>query len=262
MAYSETNTKKKKSGPAGPQVTDGRLRVMEQQNFINTSKADTAKKNNIPQMSPEDVTSQAEALYKKWLASQSSGRGKGGGGGPNALDRYTRQLQSMLTSGSYAKPYGDLETKLNEMYGQAQPKINEAMTNLQTTLRGMQNPYENFQAQTTQVTPELSQLLQSQGVNANPLQEMAALTQAQNAGQSTAFGNLANTLKGLYGANQAGMVQDAATQQADLTNALEQSRLGFGAQIANQRMDSQNALIKQLLDAIAKGGRPNAGRMF
>lgn len=261
MAYSDANTKKKKSGAAAtPKVADGWAQPKIGQQAINVRDEKKAKQLGFKQLDQAAI----DAILAKVMnpPAAASPKGAGGGGGPNALDRYTRQLQSMLTSGSYAKPYGDLEAKLGELYGQAQPKINEAMTNLQTTLQSMQNPYENFQAQTTQVTPELSQLLQSQGVNANPLQEMAALTQAQNAGQSTAFGNLANTLKGLYGANQTGMVQDVATQQANLTNALEQSRLGFGAQIANQRMDKQNSLMQQLLAAIAKGGRPNAGRMF
>lgn len=258
MASNQTDFTKKK-GSAKPAVVDGRLRSLEQQNTRNVSKGETAKSEGYTQSTPEDVTAAADALYKKWMASQSAPKK---GSGPSALDRYTRQLQSMLTGGSYAQPYKDLETKLGELYGQARPQIDDAMTNLQTTLQGMQNPYSNFQAQTTQVTPELSQLLQSQGVPTNPLQEMAAATAAQNAGQSTAFGNLASTLGTIYGADQKGMAGDVATQRANLMNALEQSRLGFGAQIANQRMDQQSELMKQLLAAISKGGRPNAGRLF
>jgi hypothetical protein len=261
MASNQTDFTKKKK-PAKPAVVDGRLRTLQQQNATNVSKGGTAKNEGYTQSTPEDVAAAADAMYKKWMASQATSNKKSGSSGPSALDRYTRQLQSMLTGGSFAQPYKDLETKLGELYGQAQPQINDAMTNLQTTLQGMQNPYANFQAQTTQVTPELSQLLQSQGVPTNPLQEMAAATAAQNAGQSTAFGNLAGMLGTIYGANQQGMVGDVATQRANLTNALEQSRLGFGAQIGNQRMDQQSELMKQLLAAISKGGRPNAGRLF
>lgn len=258
MASNQTDFTKKK-GPARPTVVDGWAVSRGAQDKINTSKGGTAKNEGYTQESTDSSLAGAQAIWDKWMASQSAPKKKSG---PSALDRYTRQLQSVLTGGSFAKPYKDLETKLGELYGQAQPQINDAMTNLQTTLQGMQNPYANFQAQTTQVTPELSQLLQSQGVPTNPMQEMAAVTAAQNAGQSTAFGNLANTLGTIYGADQRGMVGDVATQRANLANALEQSRLGFGAQIANQRMDKQNELMQQLLAAIAKGGRPNAGRLF
>ena len=264
MASNQTDFTKKKTKTAAkpPTVVDGWAGPRTAQNAINVSKAKTAKNLGITQMTPEEAKAQAEALYKQFFPSQAAPKKGSGSSGPSALDRYTRQLQSMLTGGSYAQPYKDLETKLGELYGQARPQIDDAMTNLQTTLQGMQNPYSNFQAQTTQVTPELSQLLQSQGVSTNPLQEMAAATAAQNAGQSTAFGNLASTLGTIYGADQKSMAGDVATQRANLMNALEQSRLGFGAQIANQRMDQQSELMKQLLAAISKGGRPNAGRLF
>lgn len=254
MATSQTGSTRNKPKAT---VVDGWSVPKTAQKAINASKSSTAEEENIPQWTPEKIAAIiAEATKNIGKPAPKAG------GGPNALDRYTRQLQGMLTKGSYNKPFNNLESKLNELYGQAQPRISDAMTNLETTLKGMQNPYSGFQAQTTQVTPELSQLLQSQGVPTNPLQELAAVTAAQNAGQSTAFGNLASTLGNIYGANQQGMIQDVGAQRADLTNALEQSRLGFGSQIANQRMDQQSSLMKQLLDAIAKGGRPNAGRLF
>lgn len=211
---------------------------------------------------PKPFVTEDEEEFAYDDTSKTGKTGVAGGGGPRAIDMYTRQLQKLLTGGAYAKPYSDLEAKLGELYGQAQPRIDTAMTNLETTLKGMTNPYANFQAQTTQVTPQLSQLLASQGVSQTPLQELAAVTNAQNAGQSTAFGNLVGTLKSIQDASQQGMLQDVASQRTDFGNALEQARLGMGAQIAQQRMGQQESLMKLLLSALAKGGRPGAGRLF
>ena len=161
MASNQTDFTKKKTKTTvkPPTVVDGWAGPKTSQNAINVSKAKTAKNLGITQMTPEEAKAQAEALYKQFFPSQAAPKAATGASGPSALDRYTRQMQQMLTSGSYGKPYQDLESKLGELYGQAQPQINDAMTNLQTTLQGMQNPYANFQAQTTQVTPELSHIL-------------------------------------------------------------------------------------------------------
>lgn len=221
---------------------------------------------NIPnRFGPASNDTTADETFAYTDTSKTGKSGAGAGTvktGPTALDRYTQQLQAMLTGGSYAQPYTDLESKLNELYGQAQPKIDTAMTNLQNVLQGMANPYANFQAQTTQVTPQLSQLLASQGVSQTPLQELAAVTNAQNAGQSTAFGNLVGTLKSIQDATQQGALQDVATQRGDLASMLEQSRLGMGSQIARQKTDEQQSLMKMLMAALAKGGTPKKGRLF
>jgi hypothetical protein len=187
-----------------------------------------------------------------------------GAGGLSSLDRYTRAIQNMLTSGSYRKPQDDLLAKLTEMYGQAQPRINTAMDNLSSFLGAQTNPYAGLEAQRTEVSPDsmLSELLQSQGVNQTPLQQLAAVTQAQNTGQSTAFQNLIGSMQNMWQGNQAGQLADVNTQRADLQTQLENSRLGAGAQLNKDAAGQQQDLMKLLLEALSKGGRPNKGGLF
>lgn len=214
-----------------------------------------------------DTTAKAEksgydAAVKALSANAGMGTGAGGSAGPSALDRYTQQLQAMLTGGSYRQPYEQLQSQLQNMYGQAGGQVNTAMDNLGSFLQGQANPYAGVKAQETQVTPALSELLQSQGVSQNPLQQLAAVTQAQNAGQASAFNNLVGSLSGIYGANQAGQIGDVAQQRADLQNQLTSSNLAYGAQIQNQASDQQQKLMTMLLTALSKGGQPKKGKLF
>lgn len=208
-----------------------------------------------------EETGYNEAVKK--LQESITGAGAGAGaGGPSALDRYTQQLQGMLTGGTYRKPFEALQSQLQGMYTNAGTQVNTAMDDLNTFLKGQTNPYAGLQAQATQVTPALSELLQSQGVSTNPLQQLAAVTQAQNTGQANAFNNLMSTLSGVQAAGQAGQLADVAQQRADLQNQLAQSNLGYGAQIAEQGTDRQKELMTMLLTALSKGGNPKKGRLF
>jgi hypothetical protein len=150
------------------------------------------------------------------------------------------------------------------MYGQAQPQINTAMDNLTGFLQGQTNPYAGLEAQRTEVSPDsmLSELLQSQGVNQTPLQQLAAVTQAQNTGQSDAFQNLIGSMQNMWQGNQAGQLADVNTQRADLQTQLENSRLGAGAQLNKEAVGQQQDLMKMLLSALAKGGKPKKGRLL
>lgn len=202
-----------------------------------------------------------DAAAKALAAATAASKGTGSSG-PSALDRYTQQLQAMLTGGSYRQPYDQLQTQLQNIYGQAGGQITTAMDNLDTFLKGQTNPYANIQAQTTQVTPALNEMLQSQGVSTNPLQQLAAVTQAQNAGQATAFNNLIGTLSGIQSANQTGQLGDVAQQRADFQNQLTNSNLGYGAQLQQQASDKQQSLMTMLLTALSKGGNPKKGKLF
>ena len=168
----------------------------------------------------------------------------------------------MLTSGSYRQPQDDLLAKLKEMYGQAQPQVNTAMDNLSGFLQGQANPYAGLQAQTTQATPALSELLQSQGVNQTPLQQMAAVTQAQNTGQSTAYQNLIGSMGNMWKGNQAGQIQDVASQKADLQTQLQNSLLGAGTQLNTKAAGQQQDLMSMLLTALSKGGKAKKGALL
>ena len=202
-----------------------------------------------------------DKAYKDALASMQSGLG-GGGGGPSPLDRYTQAIQGMLTSGSYRRPQDDLLARLQTMYGEAQPQVNTAMDDLTGFLQKQTNPYAGLQAQTTQATPELSELLQSQGVNQTPLQQLAAVTQAQNTGQSTAFQNLIGSMQNTWTGNQAGQIQDVASQKADLQTQLQNSFLGAGTQLNTKAAGQQQDLMTMLLTALSKGGKPKKGALL
>jgi hypothetical protein len=217
----------------------------------------TPQQQNIK--SPAQIAREAAIIAKDGALT-----GVGGGGGPSALDRYTQAIQGMLTSGSYRQPQDDLLAKLTEMYGQAQPQINTAMDNLTGFLQGQSNPYAGLEAQRTEVSPDsmLSELLQSQGVSQTPLQQLAAVTQAQNTGQSDAFQNLIGSMQNMWQGNQAGQISDVAAQRAGLQTQLENSRLGAGTQLNTQAAGQQQDLMKMLLEALSKGGRPNKGGLF
>lgn len=198
------------------------------------------------------------------LSDSPSASSVGGGGRrrANPLDRYTRVLQKMLTGGSYRQPYDELTNRLNTMGTQAQGTINSSMDQLQNFLQGQANPYEGFRAQQTQVSPELSNFLQSQGVSTDPLRQFAATINQQNAGQATAFQNMADSLKNLYTTQQQGMIGDVAQQRANLSSALGAAQTGMGAQVNQQALGQRNELMQMLLQALGQGGQPRSGRLM
>jgi hypothetical protein len=198
------------------------------------------------------------------------GSGAGGGGGlsaaerakQRALNQYTRQIQRMLRSGSYMEPYNDLTTTLGEQYDAARPQIQGAYNSLISQIQQQQNPYANITGQATAVTPQLQQLLEGQGVSTQPLQEFASTLQAQNQGQADAFTNLARAMSTIQQSGQQSAMNAAQAQQANLLSALENARLGYGAQIASQGQQRQQQLLETLLSAISQGGTPRRGRLF
>ena len=66
----------------------------------------------------------------------------GGGSGRNVLNDYTKQLQSLLTGGTYGKPYDDLQSQLEGIYGTAQSDLT---TNRDTDITGVNTLYDDAQ---------------------------------------------------------------------------------------------------------------------
>jgi hypothetical protein len=252
MATNQTGTMTKKTSKGPRQY--GSLRAAEY------GSPQLALYENLPFAATPSFKEDEDFSYKDSSAPAAGTGAKKAG--PSALDRFTRQLQAMLTGGSYGKPYDNLQESLANLNQKASGTINSSMDALKAALQGQANPYANFKAQSTQVTPELSQLLASQGVPTTPLQQMAAATQAQNTGQATAFQNLVGSLGTIYGANQAGQISDVDAQRANLQNMLTQQTQGMGAQLAEKKQGRQSELLTMLLSSLAKGGRPNAGRLF
>jgi hypothetical protein len=211
------------------------------------------KKQEKLRLQGEADTAEADRLQRARLS---------GGGGMTSMDRYTQSLQKLLRGGGYRKPFDDLTTQLGTMATQAQGTVGSSMDQLSSFLQAQKNPFEGLTAQQTAVQPDLANLLQSQGVSTDPLQQYANTVNTQNAGQATAMQNLMNTLGGIQGANQAGALADVETNRANLQSQLAASQMGMGAQIGQQAMGQQQNLMQMLLEALSRGGRARGGRLF
>lgn len=177
-----------------------------------------------------------------------------------ALNRYARSLQEMLNTGSYRTNQDQLLANLAQQYQASSPVVNASIDALRSQISGMQNPYENIQVQTAQASPQLQQLLESQGVSATPLQEFGAALQAQNQGQAAAFGNLAQQLASGFEQSRGTQLTGAESQRAALLSALENARNTYASQLESQAMQRRQGIEQLLLDAIAKGANPKKKR--
>lgn len=177
-----------------------------------------------PSQGPGDTTD-ATTIGKK-------SQNKPGGGGSGSAG-----YKSML----------DALKKLSEM---SQGTINQSMDTLTQRLQAQTNPFANMQIANTQTTPDFAQLLQSQGVSTDPLQQFAAAINTQNTGQADAFKNLAGTLSGFNEANQQGMISDVAQQRSDLLNALQGNIFGTGSSLIGNKNVNRNAITQMLLAAM------------
>jgi hypothetical protein len=156
--------------------------------------------------------------------------------------------------GKGGSQYSNMLKALQQLSAMSQEGINSSMDSLTRTLQAQTNPFANFQAQNTQTTPELATLLQSQGVQQDPLRQYAAAINAQNTGQATAFQNIADTLGGFNTANQQGMIADAGQQRSDLLNQLQGSVFGTGARLMGKQAPNRNAIVQMLLQAMGNRG--------
>jgi hypothetical protein len=168
----------------------------------------------------------------------------------DAYNKALAQIRGGSTGGGTAGGYGNLLSTLRGLGDYAAGNINSSMDNLSTMLQGQSNPYSDFKAQQTQTTPELSQLLQSQGVSQDPLQQFATAMNAQNQNQATAFQNQADIMSKIYGANQAGSIGDVAQQRAGLLNQLQGNVFGTGASLMGKKAPDRNAVLQMILEAM------------
>ena len=173
------------------------------------------------------------------IRNKAAGPGPGTGGGGGGGDPYADLLKALTGLGDYAAG-----------------NINSSMDSLVSTLQAQKNPFADFKAQQTQTTPELSQLLQSQGVSQDPLQQFATAMNAQNQNQATAFQNQADIMSKIYGANQTGAISDVGQQRSDLIAQLQGNVLGSGAKLlggkGKKALDS-NTIARMILQAMKAG---------
>lgn len=178
----------------------------------------------------QDEIDQAEE--DAYGAGASTGAGAGGKGG----DPYAKLLSTLRGLGDYAAG-----------------NVNSSMDSLTRTLQAQKNPFADFKAQQTQTTPELSQLLQSQGVSQDPLQQFATAINTQNRGQADAFQNQADIMRDIYGANQAGSISDVGQQRSDLMAQLQGNVFDAGTKLMGKKAPDRNAVLQMILQAMKAG---------
>jgi hypothetical protein len=155
--------------------------------------------------------------------------------------------------GKSGDPYAKLLSTLRGLGDSAAGNINTSMDDLTKTLQAQTNPFANFKAQNTSTTPALAQLLQSQGVSQDPLQQYATAINAQNTGQADAFQNQADVIRDIYAANQIGSVSDVGQQRADLMAQLQGNVLGAGTKLMGKKAPDRNAILQMILQAMKVG---------
>lgn len=153
-------------------------------------------------------------------------------------------------AGSGSAGYKSMLDALKKLSEMSQGTINQSMNTLTERLQAQANPFANMQIANTQTTPDFANLLKSQGVPTDPLQQFAAAINTQNTGQADAFKNLAGTLSGFNQENQQGMISDVAQQRADLLNALQGNIFGTGSKLIGNKNVDRNAITQMLLAAM------------
>lgn len=199
------------------------------------------------------------------------GGGGGGGGGMSAkeqyelqqaqatqraLNRYARGIQQQLDTGSYRTAQDDLLARLGKQYSAATPIINQSIDSLRTAIEAQTNPYAGLQAQVSEVSPQLSQLLESQGLSTDALGQFGSVLQAQAQERGNAYNEMAKRMAALDEQSRQRMLTGAESQRANLLAGLEAARAGYGTQIESQATEARRGLEQMLLDAIAKGANP------
>lgn len=182
-----------------------------------------------------------------------------GGVNPGQIEQdeqsaYDKTMADLKNAGGKGAGYGKLFETLKQLGDYSAQGVNSSMDTLMKTLGEQSNPYAGFQAQQTATTPELSALLQSQGVSQDPLQQYAAAINAQNTGQANAFQNQANTMRDIFTASQQGAIQDTAAQRAQLLNSLQANTFGTGAALMGKKAPDRNAVMQMILAMMNKGG--------
>ena len=160
----------------------------------------------------------------------------GGGSGRNPLNDYTKQLQSLLTGGTYGKPYEDLQSQLEGMYGNAQTGLT---TNRDAQLSGLQSLYGGAQAGLDARNTQGLTNLQS-GYDTARTSLAGLNTQAGNT-INTSFDSLQKMLQGQTNP-YADLKAEAVSPTAQLSSFLQAQNVGDQqTQDYAQVLNAQNA---------------------
>jgi hypothetical protein len=181
--------------------------------------------------------SELDAIRKKAAAEAAAAAAAGGGGGGrNVLNDYTRQLQSLLTGGSYGKPYDQLQSQLEGMYGGAQADLT---TDRDAQLSGLNSLYGD--AQTNLNTRNTQGLTNLQTGYDTARTSLAGLNTQAGKTINSSMDSLEAMLKGQ--ANPyANLQAEAVTPTAQLSSFLQGQNVGDQqTQDYAQVLNAQNA---------------------
>ncbi len=205
------------------------------------SASDTIYTSRVTNKGNEDAFYSASASKKELdrlrrEAAAAKAAAASGTSGSSPLDDYTRQLQAMLKGGSYGKPYDDLQSKLEGMYGGAQTDLTN---NYNTDISGVKTLYGDAQdALTARNTQGLTDLGTNYGAARTAL---SGLNTQAGATINASMDNLQAMLQGQ--ANPyANLQAEAVTPTAQLSSFLQAQNVGDQqTQDYAQVLNAQNA---------------------
>ena len=242
----------------------------------------------------------AVADFLKYLASQAnspaSGSGGGGGGSSAAtpnntyLEEIARRNAAALQSGSYLKPYNDIQGNYDTQYATqgrtAQTNYdtdlatsNKTFDDLTAILGGQNttaqgsinsdydaldkffaansvNPYANLQATNTVANPQLLAYLQNSGANTNPVQDEINANTINNTNAAARMQDIMNVLSASQAASNTGYRTDAASRRTEDLGTLAENNAFYGSEVGKGKTASKagldEALRKTKEDYLAK----------
>ena len=172
-----------------------------------------------------------------------------------ALDQYAGNIIGQIDTGSYKEPYTAMAGTLAKYLGEAQTGIGSAYDAADKAALAAQaaNPYADVTAAEETVSPALSSLLMSQGVDP----AVAQANVASNTGAATARQNAFNDfIKGMsanYDVGAAGRVADVGVNRAQTLSDLLGQNTAYGTQIAAKEAETLQGLRDKLGEAASKG---------
>ena len=165
------------------------------------------------------------------------------------------QTNKIVAAAKAKSAQQQLMDAFTKMYDTGAGQINSAYDNLSAALSKQVNPYAEMKPETVQATPQLNELLKSQGVSTTPLEQLAAVTQAQNSGQAAAYKNLIDSLGTMWNAGQTQQQQNIDTLRNQALQALTGNAFAYGGKMLakdKKKTIDQSALI-QLINAMVGG---------
>lgn len=172
-----------------------------------------------------------------------------------ALDQYAGDIIDQIDTGSYKEPYTAMAGTLAKYLGEAQTGVGTAYDAAEKAALAAQtaNPYADVKAAEQAVTPALSNLLMSQGVDPAVAQaNVAANTSAASARQA-AFNDFIKGMAANYGAGAASRVADVGVNRAQTLSDLLGQNTAYGTQIAAKEAEALQGLKDKLGTAASKG---------